>query len=82
MSAKEVKFGVDARDKMLRGVEILANAVKVTILQIRLVHCMSPRQPSIERDSQLCLGVIQVVAWPCITAATVMSTASELKCVW
>ena len=28
MSAKEVKFGVDARDKMLRGVEILANAVQ------------------------------------------------------
>src|SRR6201989_1667747 len=31
MSAKEVKFGVDARDRMLRGVEILANAVKVTL---------------------------------------------------
>src|SRR5436189_164 len=31
MSAKEVKFGVDARDKMLRGVEILHNAVKVTL---------------------------------------------------
>ena len=27
MAAKEVKFSVDARDKMLRGVEILANAV-------------------------------------------------------
>src|SRR5258708_29222698 len=31
MSAKEVKFGVDARDRMLRGVEILAGAVKVTL---------------------------------------------------
>ncbi|WP_276576856.1 TCP-1/cpn60 chaperonin family protein, partial [Bradyrhizobium sp. 62] len=31
MAAKEVKFGVDARDKMLRGVDILANAVKVTL---------------------------------------------------
>src|SRR6266567_4825660 len=31
MSAKEVKFGVDARDKMLRGVEILNNAVKMTL---------------------------------------------------
>src|SRR5262245_29996668 len=31
MAAKEVKFSVDARDKMLRGVEILANAVKVTL---------------------------------------------------
>jgi len=28
MSAKEVKFGVDARDKMLRGVDILNNAVR------------------------------------------------------
>ena len=31
MSAKEVKFGVDARDRMLRGVDILANAVKITL---------------------------------------------------
>ena len=31
MSAKEVKFGVDARDRMLRGVDILSNAVKVTL---------------------------------------------------
>ncbi|HUG63405.1 MAG TPA: chaperonin GroEL [Methylomirabilota bacterium] len=31
MAAKEVRFGGDARDKMLRGVDILANAVKVTL---------------------------------------------------
>ena len=31
MSAKEVKFSADARDRMLRGVDILANAVKVTL---------------------------------------------------
>jgi len=31
MAAKEVKFNGDARDRMLRGVEILANAVKVTL---------------------------------------------------
>src|SRR5213593_3253978 len=31
MSAKEVKFGVDARDRMLRGIDILNNAVKVTL---------------------------------------------------
>ena len=31
MSAKEVKFSTDAREKMLRGVDILANAVKVTL---------------------------------------------------
>src|SRR6202790_1797669 len=31
MSAKDVKFSVEARDKMLRGIDILANAVKVTL---------------------------------------------------
>src|SRR6201746_2302213 len=31
MASKEVKFGVEARDKMLRGVDILNNAVKVTL---------------------------------------------------
>jgi chaperonin GroEL len=31
MSAKDVKFSGDARDRMLRGVDILANAVKVTL---------------------------------------------------
>jgi chaperonin GroEL len=31
MAAKEVKFSSDARDKMLRGVDILADAVKVTL---------------------------------------------------
>jgi chaperonin GroEL len=31
MAAKEVRFSGDARDRMLRGVETLANAVKVTL---------------------------------------------------
>jgi chaperonin GroEL len=31
MAAKEVKFAVDAREKMLRGVDILSNAVRVTL---------------------------------------------------
>ncbi|MBP1844818.1 chaperonin GroEL [Rhizobium petrolearium] len=31
MAAKEVKFHTDARERMLRGVDILANAVKVTL---------------------------------------------------
>src|SRR5688572_13440920 len=31
MSAKDVRFATDARDRMLRGVETLANAVKVTL---------------------------------------------------
>src|SRR5271154_3041477 len=31
MAAKDVRFSSDARDKMLRGVDILANAVRVTL---------------------------------------------------
>ena len=31
MAAKDVKFSGDARERMLRGVETLANAVKVTL---------------------------------------------------
>ncbi|MCP4044919.1 MAG: chaperonin GroEL, partial [Gammaproteobacteria bacterium] len=31
MSAKDVRFGEDARGKMLRGVNVLADAVKVTL---------------------------------------------------
>jgi chaperonin GroEL len=31
MTAKQIKFGRDAREKMLRGVDILADAVKVTL---------------------------------------------------
>jgi chaperonin GroEL len=31
MAAKDVKFGADARERMLRGVDILADAVKVTL---------------------------------------------------
>ena len=31
MAAKEVRFSTDARERMLRGVDILANAVRVTL---------------------------------------------------
>jgi chaperonin GroEL len=31
MAAKEVKFSVEARDRMLRGIDILNNAVKMTL---------------------------------------------------
>src|SRR5512137_1762815 len=31
MAAKDVKFSVDARDRMLRGIDILATAVRVTL---------------------------------------------------
>src|SRR5680860_579173 len=31
MTAKELKFSFEARDKMLRGIDLLANAVRVTL---------------------------------------------------
>ena len=31
MTAKVVSFGADARERMLQGVDILANAVKITL---------------------------------------------------
>ena len=31
MSAKEVRFAVDARDRMLQGIDTLAHAVRVTL---------------------------------------------------
>src|SRR6266849_512759 len=31
MAAKDVKFGADAREKLLRGVEILNDAVRITL---------------------------------------------------
>jgi len=43
MAAKDVKFGVDARDKMLRGVDILANAVKVTLGPRAVTSCWTSR---------------------------------------
>jgi len=43
MSAKEVRFSVDARDRMLRGVDILANAVKVTLGPRAAMWCLTSR---------------------------------------
>ena len=31
MAAKEVKFSTDARDRMLKGIDVLADAVQVTL---------------------------------------------------
>ena len=31
MAAKDVRFSVDARDRMLHGIDILTNAVRVTL---------------------------------------------------
>lgn len=50
MAAKDVKFGNDARVKMLRGVNVLADAVKVTLgpkgRNVVLDQNPSARQPS------------------------------------
>jgi chaperonin GroEL (HSP60 family) len=51
MAAKEVRFNGDARDRMLRGINTLADAVKVTLgpkaatssSTSRLVRRASPR---------------------------------------
>ena len=51
MPAKDVKFGTDARNLMLEGVNILADAVKVTLgpkavmlfLRNHSVHRASPK---------------------------------------
>ena len=43
MAAKEVKFAVDARDRMLRGVDILSNAVKVTLGPRAATSCSTSR---------------------------------------
>jgi len=44
MAAKEVRFGTDARDRMLRGVDILANAVRVTLVHVPEVDVRGVRQ--------------------------------------
>ena len=49
MAAKDVKFGRDARERILRGVDILADAVKVT-LGPKGRNCLLYTSPS-PRDS-------------------------------
>ena len=43
MAAKEVKFSQDARDRMLRGIDILNNAVKVTSARRAAMSCSTSR---------------------------------------
>jgi chaperonin GroEL len=43
MAAKEVKFSVDARDRMLHGIDILAEAVRVTLGPKGRVCCWTSR---------------------------------------
>ena len=42
MSAKDVRFGDDSRVRMVQGVNILANAVKVTLAAFKVL----PQQQS------------------------------------
>jgi len=39
MAAKEVRFGDDSRQRMFRGVNILANAVKATLAPRAATQC-------------------------------------------
>ena len=39
MAAKQVLFGDDARSKMVRGINVLANAVKVTLVRRAATSC-------------------------------------------
>ena len=39
MSGKEIKFGVEGRAAMLRGVDLLADAVQVRLLKTCFVRC-------------------------------------------
>ena len=47
MAAKDVKFGVDARTRMLEGVDVLANAVKVTLGPVSYTHLTLPTTVSV-----------------------------------
>src|SRR4026208_1400631 len=52
MAAKEVKFSQDARDRMLRGIDILTNAVKVTLGPRAATLCSTSRSapPRMTKD--------------------------------
>jgi chaperonin GroEL len=50
MAAKEVKFAGDARDRMLHGIDILADAVRVTLGPKGRNVCWTSR--SVRRASQ------------------------------
>ena len=46
MAAKDVRFSTDARDRMLKGVNTLADAVKVTLgPKLSLIHISEPTRP-------------------------------------
>ena len=57
MAAKDVRFSADAREKMLRGIDILANAVRITL---------GPKGPAVLTENpgeQGCCGGDNVFAY-------------------
>ena len=59
MAAKEVKFSVDARDRMLHGIDILADAVRVTlgpkgrnVVLDKSIRCSSRTSSAINRNQR------------------------------
>jgi len=46
MSAKEVKFSQEARDRMIRGIDVLANAVRVTLKRVAIAASAAPSLPA------------------------------------
>src|SRR5271166_2525769 len=77
MSAKDVRFSSDARDRMLRGVEILNNAVKVTLgpKGRNVILDKSYGAPRITKDG---VTVAKDIAGDGTTTATVLA-ASIMK---
>ncbi len=78
MAAKEVKFGRDARERMLRGVDVLANAVKVTL---------GPKGRNVVIDKSF--GAPRTTNWPCSSFFDQMqymvnpfNTAYNIKCAY
>ena len=51
MAAKDVKFSRDARERILKGVDILADAVKVTLGPKGLANGMAEFTPRATRES-------------------------------
>ena len=47
MAAKDVKFGGDARQKMLEGINVLAEAVKVTLGPVSYTHLTLPTKSGV-----------------------------------
>jgi chaperonin GroEL len=77
MAAKEVRFSDDARQKMFAGVNVLANAVKVTLgpKGRNVVLDKSFGAPTVTKDGVSVAKEIELVAGDGTTTATVLAQA-------